>query len=296
MNQGQTIKDEFGVSQIYADGRGSNWVMHMQNPTSDGRSSNPEASGNMPRFSQQRDGSWNISGNTYGKQEIRWAVLAGNGWSNPTAHTPTVQKRGYMLAPSDWRDAEMTAYYRINKLGRGRHNGGPHIEHVMRGQRSTNDTSPSYGGASPSCANNYHCNAYPDGRFKYEKDMDHRTHYSNVRTVGGRSVNSTGHPHWQTGKWFGLKTITYNQGTGVRIETWFDQDGTDNWKIVHFMNDENNWKLPEADIVKRDCGTEGTPAITWGGPLCVFRSDNIESYDIKNASIRSIVPARVYNI
>jgi hypothetical protein len=28
-----------------------------------------------------------------------------------------------------------------------------------------------------------------------------------------------------------------------------------------------------------------------GGPLCAFRSDNIESYDIKNASIRTIDPS-----
>lgn len=30
------------------------------------------------------------------------------------------------------------------------------------------------------------------------------------------------------------------------------------------------------------CGAGSQPVpITWGGPLCTFRSDNIESYDVK---------------
>ena len=41
------------------------------------------------------------------------------------------------------------------------------------------------------------------------------------------------------------------------------------------------------------CGAGSQPVpITWGGPLCTFRSDNIESYDVKNASIRSINPSK----
>ena len=52
--------------------------------------------------------------------------------------------------------------------------------------------------------------------------------------------------------------------------------------------------MAEADTVKQHCQLTGTPAITWGGPLTAFRTDNLPDYDIKNASIRSIKPTNGY--
>ena len=72
--------------------------MNMNNPLVDIRSNNPKASGNLPRFRKNSDGSWNISGNTKGKQEIRWAISQNNGFnaSKMRYYTPTVRQLGYM--------------------------------------------------------------------------------------------------------------------------------------------------------------------------------------------------------
>lgn len=74
----------------------------------------------------------------------------------------------------------------------------------------------------------------------------------------------------------------------MKLETWVDiADGRRLVKVYERF-DNNDWPIADVGTVQSHCKTTGTPSITWGGPLCVFRSDNIESYDIRNASIRSI--------
>ena len=72
------------------------------------------------------------------------------------------------------------------------------------------------------------------------------------------------------------------------METWTDINGDGNSRLTHPILDNNDWPLPDANTVKQHCQTTGTPAITWGGPISVFRSDNIASYDITKMSIRNI--------
>lgn len=54
---GSSGTDPFGVRKIYPDGSGSSWFMNMSNRLGHNRSNNPEASGNMPRFTRDSDGS-----------------------------------------------------------------------------------------------------------------------------------------------------------------------------------------------------------------------------------------------
>jgi hypothetical protein len=275
-------KDVFKITKIYDDGAGSNWTMNMNNPMGDGRSNNPEASGNLPKFSKNSDGSWKVTGNTKGVNEIRWAIAQTNGFKENTLSTctPTVKARGYMQDASDWKDIEMSAYYKINKLTSSTQNGEAHIEHVMRGQRSTNEKGD-YGGCDKACANNYHGNAYPrTGRQKYEKDFYHKNY-----TAHDDPHNDKATSPWPIGQWIGYKTICMNTTNGVHLETWTDIAGNGSWQKTLSYDDTGTWQGGGNISL---CKGSGRPPISWGGPLCAFRSDNISDYDIKWASIRSI--------
>jgi hypothetical protein len=275
--------DKFGVAKVFADGVGSSWYLgDSDDPNTDPRVKNPETDGNEPKLTKNTDGSFNI----LNKIEVRYAVAATNfDETKISACTPTCQKQGYMQDPSDWKDIEQTAYYRLKKLHDGKKNGGPHIEHVMRGQRSTSETK-SYGGCSSSCSNNYHLHAHFDGRQKYEKDLDHTTDYWSKQPPDSEKQHASG--NWPMNQWVGFKTIVYNKGDGVQLETWTDIKGNGEWVMTHNLFDSGHWPVADASTVQKHCKTSGQPPITWGGPLTVFRSDNIEDYDIKWASIRSI--------
>jgi hypothetical protein len=277
--------DNFKVAKIYDDDTNKSqydWYLPFSNPNADSHVQNPEAGSHMPKLTPLGNGVYNISNNN----EVRYAISNGFDAKTISACTPTVQQRGYMQSSSDFKDIEMTAYYRINKLGGGTKNGGPHLEHLMRGQRSTSDTT-SYGGCSASCADNYHANYYPNGRQKFEKDMDHKTNYphgpKNAEKPGATSA-------WNLGRWFGYKTIAINKSRGVELQTWTDFNGDGNWVRTHSIMDNNDWPLADASTVSSHCKTptNSSPAITWGGPISVFRSDFIDSYDMKWASIRNI--------
>jgi hypothetical protein len=278
----------------YAIAPGPSWVMN-DDPAHDPRASNPEASGNMPNFSKASDGDgWNIAGNTGhpSRQEVRWAIMSYSGkWINPNTCYPKVKADGFMTpGVENWLNIEMGAKYRIRKLGNCNSdapNGRCHIEHVMRGQRSTSDQGKSADGCGISCADNYHCNLYPHtGDYHLEKDLDHQTHYAK----NNEKAEKKGLPEWPVNQWVDVRTVCYNKGAGVMLEIWVDIGDGKGLQMVTSHLDNNDWPVNQASTVKQDCNVDGTPAITWGGPLSVFRSDNIESYDIKDAYIATIAP------
>jgi hypothetical protein len=284
--------DKFGIKKIYADDVvGSSWFMNMDDPLSDPRCNNPESSSYMPKMTKNSDGSWKIKN----QLEIRWAVSQDEGYDQSKLCTDfqVCASQGYMQSPKDWKDIEMTGYYRVNACGTGSQNGECHVEHVSRGQRSTTSNTPvGKCGCAIGCSDNYHLNSYPlTGRQKYEKDLFHTTGYS--KDITGVN-NGTATKKWNDGKWIGIKTIVYNLPDGsVQLEHWTDENADNNWKKTHSFVDSDNWP-PRGAIGNCNLpqSKSGSPPITFGGPLTVFRSDNIADYDIKWASIRSIKPIK----
>lgn len=284
-------KDKFGVSKIYGDGPGSNYFM-SDDPANDPRGKNPESSSYMPKYISNGDGSFKIKG----QLEIRGAITQDNGFneSKLCSDFKKCTAQGFMQDSMDWKDIEMTSYYRINQAGTGTSNGEAHIEHVMRGQRSTTSNS-TFGGpcsCALGCSDNYHANTYcnkgTDGpaRQKYERDLFHTSGYSVDSNKNG-PVNNTSAYNFKKGQWFGIKTIVYNLPNGdVQLEHWTDENATNNWKKTHSLVDSPNAWPPRGTI--GNCNTDGSQPITFGGPLTVFRSDNLQDYDVKWQSIRSI--------
>jgi hypothetical protein len=283
--------DKFGVNKIYGDGPGSNYFM-TADPSSDPRGNNPEASSSYkPKYIKNTDGSFKIKGQI----EIRGAITQDNGYHESQLCTDFTKDvaNGFMQDSMDWKDIEMTSYYRINAVGSSSSNGESHIEHVMRGQRSsTSTTSVGPCGCALGCSDNYHANIYCNkgsngtARQKYEKDLFHTTGYSS--DISG--VNNNSAYNFKLGSWFGIKTIVYNlPGGSVQLEHWTDENATNVWKKTHSMIDHDQWG-PRGAIGHCNIPTSksGSPPITFGGPLTVFRSDNLQDYDVKFQSIRSI--------
>jgi hypothetical protein len=83
----------------------------------------------------------------------------------------------------------------------------------------------------------------------------------------------------------------YNKPDGtVKLEWWVDENATNTWVKKHEFIDHGQW-TPRGQIGNCGAGQQAV-VIAWGGPLTVFRSDNLQSYDIKWVSIRSIDPTR----
>jgi hypothetical protein len=269
--------DKFGIKEIYPTKTGGEeWFMNMDDPGND-----PRIGGEGPStifVLQNDDGSWKVH-----STEVRYGVLTSSGYHPDlitTLNQQALAAKGYMQSPNDWKNVEMTGYFKVNALTNTTQNGAPHIELLARGGRNTNDDG-TIDRLSRQCeATTYHSNTYLDGRIKFEKDLQHTIGYT------------TGDPEKQhairplLGRWIGIKAIYYNLPDGkVRLEQWIDEDSNNNWHRMLHYTDKGNWGGGYPD-----CGAANTQVITWGGPIAVFRWDNIDDMDVKDFSVREIQP------
>jgi hypothetical protein len=269
--------DKFGIKEIYPTKTGGEeWFMNMDEPRND-----PRIGGEGPStifVLQNDDGSWKVQ-----STEVRYGVLTSSGYHPDlitTLNQQALAAKGYMQSPNDWKNVEMTGYFKVNAFTNTTQNGAPHIELLARGGRNTNDDG-TIDGLSRQCeATTYHSNTYLDGRIKFEKDLQHTIGYT------------TGDPEKQhairplLGRWIGIKAIYYNLPDGkVRLEQWIDEDSNNNWHRMLHYTDKGNWGGGYPD-----CGAANTQVITWGGPIAVFRWDNIDDMDVKDFSVREIRP------
>jgi hypothetical protein len=259
--------DRFGVRMLYpTKGSGEEWFLDPQDP---GRRSNP------PDTTLNPDGSLRVK-----SLQVRWGVYPSTGYDAneiATTNQPMMASKGYMQTANDWKNVEMTAYFKVVDYSDGG-NGGPHIELMARGGRHTS------GATCEGTA--YHSNTYPTGRVKLEKELEHTAGYTD-----NDPANSSAGADLQD-RWVGLKAIFYNRADGsVRLEQWID-DETDNvsapgnrWRKALEHDDTGSWGGGTPS-----CGGTGSTIITWGGPIATFRWDNIGDMQLKFLSVREIEP------
>jgi len=269
--------DKFGIKEIYPTKTGGEeWFMNMDDPGND-----PRIGGEGPStifVLQNDDGSWKVQ-----STEVRYGVLTSSGYHPDlitTLNQQALAAKGYMQSPNDWKNVEMTGYFKVNAFTNTTQNGAPHIELLARGGRNTNDDG-TIDGLSRQCeATTYHSNTYLDGRIKFEKDLEHTIGYTNGDPEKQHAIRPL------LGRWIGIKAIYYNLPDGkVRLEQWIDEDSNNNWHRMLHYTDKGNWGGGYPD-----CGAANTQVITWGGPIAVFRWDNIDNMDVKDFSLREIQP------
>ena len=255
--------DIFGIKKLYpTKNNGEEWYMNMNNPLGDSRF-NPQNT-----ITKNPDGSWKMK-----STQVRMTVYTSTGYDSndiPTLDHSVIASKGYMLAPNDWRNFEMTQYVKVNT--------SPTDDNFSpngRGGRHTGSGPPE--GCEGSSMKG---DVFFSGKVRFAKEQWHVSYvFTNLKTPTG-SIED---------KWVGIKFIVYNfvenNKVVVKTELWLDTNNNGNFVKVDENVDRGSW------------GTEGTACggapdqiISWGGPITTFRWDTATDVDFKNLSVREIVP------
>jgi hypothetical protein len=256
-------KDQFGIIKLYpSKNNGEEWFVNMDNPLSDSRF-NPQNT-----ITKNPDGSWKMK-----STQVRMNVYTSTGYNSaniPTLDHSVIASKGYMLAPNDWRNFEMTQYVKVN-TSPSDDNFAPY----GRGGRHTGSGPPE--GCEGSSIKG---DVFFSGKVRFAKEQWHVSYvFTNIKTATG-SIED---------KWVGIKFIVYNfvenNKVVVKTELWLDTNNNGNFVKVDENVDRGGWGTE--DTV---CGGTPDQIISWGGPITSFRWDTATDVDFKNLSVREIVP------
>jgi len=254
--------DKFGVLKIYpTKGNGEQWYL-KSNPNDD------------PQFSPQTTLTKNSDGSFKVKStKVRMGVFTSSGFHPEQISTLDHHKIalvGYMQSANDWKNVEITGYVKLIS------GSNDNFVWYARGGRHTG-----YGAPQGCEGVAYKGGLFYDGSTRWEKEQWHTGGY--VFGQLGKNIGSI------NGKWVGLKVIMYNiiqnDKTAVKLELWVDKDNNNKWIKATERIDKGGWGNNG-----RECGGEPDQIITWGGPIAAFRWDGATDVDIKDFSVREIVP------
>ncbi|MFL5310491.1 MAG: discoidin domain-containing protein [Myxococcales bacterium] len=253
--------DAFGVTMLYPSrSGGESWSMPAD-PRTDSRfdPQNP--------ITPNGDGSWKMK-----SAQVRMEVFTSSGYRKPDTYDRKIlAERGYMLAPNDWRNIEMTGFVRVNSASLSTDNfawyarGGHHSAAPIQCEGSA-----------------YKGGLHYDGRVRFEKESWHVSYRNAAYLQATSSI---------MGRWVGFKTVlrnvTVSGKTAVKMELWLN-DSADRvtWSKVYDMTDDGSFG---GDASSCGANPAGMP-ITWGGPIATFRWDSAEDVDFRWLSVREIQP------
>ena len=248
-----TKLDKFGIMEIYPTKLGGReWFIDMNKPVED-PGFNPGSN-----ITRQLDGSWQINGRlengTY-VGEVRMEV----------SRLPGI---------NEWKNVEMTGYAKIVPSN----NPNDSLVWSIRGGRH-NNTVPCEGTALKGEID-------INGTVSWVKEIWHTGGYTNKR-----AETQVAEPI--IGRWIGWKVVVYNMNndTAVKMESYLDDRANNHWIKVTDLIDSGGWYANEPDplFYGANCGKAKDHIITNGGPLAIFRSDNM-TWNFRDLSVREIQP------
>jgi hypothetical protein len=255
--------DKFGIKELYpTKSGGEEWFMNMVNPQGDSRF-NPQNT-----ITKNSDGSWKMK-----SSKVRMGVYTSSGYSSskiPTIDHSKILAKGYMMAPNDWKNFEMTMYAKVNKAG-----SDDNFAPYGRGGRHTG------GGYPEGCEGSaYKGDVFFSGKVRFAKEQWHVSYVFTDYKTGTSSIK---------GKWIGFKFVLYNfqlnGKTAVKMELYLDKNNDGNFVKVDESVDKGGWGNTGGE-----CNGAPDQIITWGGPIATFRWDTATDVDFKNLSVREIQP------
>jgi hypothetical protein len=258
--------DTFGVRKIFPTKTGgAEWFL-AATPSSDSRFNANNAS-----MTKNSDGSWKIQNNS----NINLSAYQPNGY-NPSLTQTSAQNHGqcalngYMQDNRDWRNIEMTGYFRVTTESSS---GSGELCWFARGG-THRDPQPWCEGSSMKAF------LAMNGNSRFAKEQYHIAyHYTAPSNQLNQSLLS---------KWVGFKYVLYNRNISgqavVKQEIYVDQNADNTWIKVDERNDAGAW-----GINGKTCGGfTDDQQILWGGPIATFRMDNFTNIDFKWLSVREI--------
>ncbi|HXW12761.1 MAG TPA: discoidin domain-containing protein [Nitrososphaeraceae archaeon] len=256
-------KDIFGIKKLYpTKSNGEEWYINMNNPTSDSRF-NPQNT-----ITKNPDGSWKMK-----STQVRMNVYTSTGYDGDDIQTldhSILATKGYMLAPNDWRNFEMTQYVKVNTSP-----SDDNFSPYGRGGRHTGS------GAPQGCeGSSMKGDVFFSGKVRFAKEQWHVSYvFTSLKTATG-SIED---------KWIGIKFVVYNfvenNKVVVKTELWLDVNNNDNFVKFDENVDRGGWGTEGTE-----CGGAPDQIISWGGPITTFRWDTATDVDFKNLSVREILP------
>jgi len=253
--------DSFGVTMLYpTKANGEEWFLG-DDANRDSRFDPQDA------VTQNADGSWKMR-----QSQVRMHAKTSSGYDTKKIATydrDTLAQKGYMQAPNDWKNVEMTGFVKVNKASDASDN----FAWYARGGRH-NDGIACEGSA-------YKGDMHFDGRFRVAKETWHVSY--EYAAYGKRKIAPI------IGRWVGFKTVIRNVEldgrTAVKVELWVNDDADKvTWEKVYEVVDDGSMG-GESDV----CGaSDPSMPLTWGGPLATFRWDSTTDVDFKWLSVREI--------
>ena len=132
INHNNSNIDGFGIREIYSSkSYGEKWHIDINDPNNDSRT-DPKTTLFRHNISNTDNNSWKLKDN-----ETRYDVFTSSGYHPQlitTLNQTELSKRGYIQSPNDWKNVEMTGYFKINHFINSDKNGLAHIELVARGK------------------------------------------------------------------------------------------------------------------------------------------------------------------
>lgn len=248
-----TKLDKFGIVEIYpTKSGGREWFIDMNNPADD------PGFNSGSNITKQLDGSWQI-----------------NGRLDNDTHVGEVRMEVSRLPGSEeWKNVEMTGYAKILPSN----NPNDSLVWSIRGGKH-NSTIPCEGTALKGGID-------VNGTVSWVKEIWHTGGYTNKRA-------ETQVTEPIIGRWIGWKVVVYNinNNTAVKMESYLDDKANNHWLKVTDLIDNGGWYADEPDLLffSVDCGKTKDHIITRGGPMAIFRSDNM-TWNFRDLSVREIQP------
>lgn len=200
--------------------------------------------------------------------ENRFYVSTSTGYNHNACsqNWNTNASRGYMQAPNDFRNVEITSLIRINSVYQT--SGHSLVWYARSAKHST-----SY----PAEGSGYKGNIGYNLKSRFQKESGHPYYsYTNWKDLPS--------PGLAFGKWFGYKVAIYDHNGGVMTENWIDFDLKGNWiKVDYKFDDGKSWGI------SNPCGSQ-YQMFLWGAPLVTYRFDMVKDIDFDKMSVREIIP------
>lgn len=260
-----SVFDAFGTRKIYpTKTNGAEWYMNTTSFTGDSR-----LFGITNAFTKNSDGSFKCRDTS-----VLIQITQPNGYNQSSSFTRSqnhtvLASNGVMQDVSDWRNVEMTGYFKINSTPSSTNGafamyvrGGRHVE------------------PQPWCEGTaMHGALGPDGSTQFSKEQWHLA--MNPATKNNQIGSSI------IGKWVGFKYVVYNRNLNgvfvVKQEIYVDTDESNTWIKVDEHTDAGGWGNQD-DV----CQGAIDQLIIWGGPLAAFKWDIFTDVDFKKLAIREI--------
>jgi hypothetical protein len=262
------------VSMIYQTKKGGDeWFMDPNKLKEDKRF---DANANLTK---NQDGSWSVDSKERSRLDV-WTKDSGDFRQRAgmdTYNHSIIEERGFWYKASDWKNTEMTGYFKLNNY--------------VEDEYSTYARSIWHNRTHNGCGgSDYKPKLHFDGSVSLDKEEWHVYYTDQPKPPWmpeHKIIDGLGN---LTNKWIGLKNILYNleqNGTSYpKIEMWIDGNNSNIWKKVHEYVDKGGW----GSTMDR-CGGKPDQLVTWGSPVATFRWDDTADVNFRNLSVREIQPS-----